>query len=56
MGDLATKLQEELTCETVFKIGGIGIAESDSHYLGNYGSTVTICNSHDTKSEGRPYQ
>ena len=28
MGDLATKLQEELTCETVFKIGGIGIAES----------------------------
>ena len=28
MGDLATKLQEELTCETAFKIGGIGIAES----------------------------
>lgn len=28
MGDLAAKLQEELTCETVFRIGGIGIAES----------------------------
>ena len=28
MGDLAAKLQEELTCETVFQIGDIGIAES----------------------------
>lgn len=28
MGDLAAKLQEELTCETVFEIGDIGIAES----------------------------